>query len=151
MEMNEDLKLLRFYFVLLAIFTIGRWGLSLGGADYEATHQVFSIVILTMLSSAYYGGFVRRFLGSGVKRAMVLGLWIGFSAQLIVFGSTAISYLAGMDTFFNHPRALNLPEMPSFGDAMVIRLQGILGNTIFNALAAALGYAIGGVIPQDVQ
>ena len=44
--MAENLKLLRFYFVLLAIFTIGRWALSLGGAEYDKTHQIFSLVIL---------------------------------------------------------------------------------------------------------
>jgi len=50
---SENLRLIRFYLVLLAVFTVGRWGLGFGGADYDATHQIFSIVILTNISSAY--------------------------------------------------------------------------------------------------
>ena len=71
--MGENLRLIRFYLVLLAIFTVGRWGLSLGGAEYDATHQVFSIVILTNISALYYDFVVRNFAGGGLKRALALG------------------------------------------------------------------------------
>ena len=64
--MAENLKLLRFYFVLLAIFTIGRWALSLAGADYAATHQVFSLVILTNHANMHAGAihYIREILAA---------------------------------------------------------------------------------------
>ena len=38
---GENMKLIRFYLVLLAIFPVGRWGLSLGGAPYDKTTGFF--------------------------------------------------------------------------------------------------------------
>jgi hypothetical protein len=147
--MSENLKLLRFFFVLLLIFAIGRWALSLGGADYDATHQVFSIVILTTLSSAYYGAFTRAFKGFGVGRAVTLGALMGLVSQIVILVSTAVSYGAGMESFFNSPRALNLQEAASFGQAMVIRVQGLVVNVILNVIAAAIGWGIGAVLPRE--
>ena len=99
--MSEHLKLLRFYFWLLAVFTVGRWGLSLGGADYDKTHQIFSLVLLTNISSLYYGLLVRSFVGGGVKRAIVLGATLaifiamnwGFRVTLL---SASATYLIGL-------------------------------------------------------
>ena len=137
-----NMQLIRFYLALLALFTIGRWGLSLGGAEYGKTHHVFSIVILTFLSSLFYGWVVRGFAGGGIKRAFVVGLLLGAVSQVVVFSSTAISYLAGMDTFFNYPTALNVEEAIPFGKAMGARAVTALINTVFNGILAALGYGI---------
>ena len=146
--MSENLKLLRFFFVLLAIFTVGRWTLGLMGANYEATHQVFSIVILTVLSAAYYGGFARAFQGAGIGRAAMLGVTAAVVAQLVILVSTAVSYLAGIDTFFNAPRALNAQEAVPFGQAMGLRVVGLLINTVLGAISACLGWLIGAVLPR---
>lgn len=146
--MTENLKLLRFYFVLLAIFTIGRWGLSVGGVDYAEAHQVFSIVILTVLSAAYYGGFTRAFQGAKLGRAALLGATMAVVSQLVILLSTAVSYLGGMETFFNAPKALNVPEAVGFGQAMGIRLGGLVANTILAAVSGMLGWAIGAVLPR---
>ena len=134
--------LIRFYLALLALFTVGRWGLGFGGADYSTTHQVFSIVILTNLSTAYYGWVVRGFAGGGIKRALVIGATLGAISQVVVFLSTAISYMAGMETFFNHPTALNATEAVAFGDAMVGRCITFVANVVTNTITAALGYGI---------
>lgn len=147
--MAENLKLMRFYFVLLAIFTIGRWGLSLGGADYAATHQIFSLVILTNVSVLYYAFITRRFLTGGIKRAITIGVTAAVVSQLVILISTAVSYMAGMETFWNAPRALNLEAAASFGEAMVIRIQGLIANSIVNSIIASLGYAIAAVVPKD--
>lgn len=147
--MSENLTLMRFYFVLLAIFTIGRWGLSLAGADYAATHQIFSLVILTNVSVLYYAFITRRFLTGGIKRAITIGVTAAVVSQLVIMISTAVSYLAGMETFWNAPRALNLEEAAGFGQAMVIRVQGLIANSIVNSIVASLGYAIAAVVPKD--
>jgi hypothetical protein len=146
---GENLRTIRFYLVLLLIFTVGRWALSLGGASYDATHQVFSIVILTNISSAYYGLLTRGFLGGGIKRAITLGALLGVVSQLVILVSTAASYLLGIDSFFNAPRALNVPEAIPFGAAMAARLVGFVANTITNVITAALGYAIAKVGPSS--
>ena len=140
--MSENLRLIRFYVVLLAIFTLGRWGLSLGGAEYSATHQVFSIVILTNISSAYYAFLTRGFVGGGLKRALALGALLGAVSQVVILLSTAISYVAGMDTFFNHPRALTVEEVIPFGQAMVTRVFGLVAGVVTNVVSALLGYGI---------
>ena len=146
--MSENMKLIRFYLVLLAIFTVGRWGLSLGGANYDKTHQVFSIVILTNISSLYYGLLVRGFVGGGVKRAAVLGATLAVTSQIVIFVSTALSYLLGMDTFFNHPQALNATHALPLGEAMVGRTITFVANVVINSVAGALGWLIAGVGPQ---
>ena len=147
--MAENLKVLRFYFVLLAIFTIGRWALSLGGAEYAATHQVFSLVILTNISVLYYAFITRRFLTGGLKRAVILGVTAAFVPQLVILISTAVSYMAGMDTFWNAPTALNQEATVSLGQAMGIRVGGLVVNCIINAIVACIGYGIAAVVPKE--
>ena len=147
--MGENMKLIRFYLVLLAVFTVGRWGLSLAGADYDKTHQVFSIVILTNISSAFYGLLVRGFVGGGLKRAVVLGASLAVFSQAVIFVSTALSYLLGMETFFNHPRALNAQQAVAFGQAMLGRTITFVANIVTNGIAGALGWLIAGVVPRS--
>ena len=147
--MSENLKLIRFYLVLLAVFTIGRWGLSLGGADYNATHQVFSIVILTVISSAYYAYITRNFAGGGLKRALTLGALLGVISQVVILVSTALSYIMGMETFFNAARALNVEAAIPFGEAMGARAIGLVANVVLNVISAALGYAFAAVGPKN--
>ena len=147
--MKQYLSLLRLYFVLLAIFTIGRWALSLAGYEYDATHQVFSLVILTYLSAAYYAFIIRRFLTGGVKRAMMVGVTVALVSQLVILLSTAISYMAGMDTFWNASRALNQEAAVGLGQAMGIRVQGLIANSIVNGIVAAIGYGIAAVAPKE--
>ena len=43
---------------------------------------------------------------------------VGLSAQAVIFVSTALSYLLGLNTFFNTPAALNATEPVAFGAAM---------------------------------
>jgi hypothetical protein len=147
--MSENLKLMRFYLVLLAIFTVGRWALSLGGAEYDKTHQVFSIVILTNISTAYYGFITRKFVGGGLKRAIVLAASMAVASQIIIFGSTVVSYLLGMRTFFNYPRALNVTAPIPLGQAVLARTGSFVANIVTNVITGALGFWIGGVVPKS--
>jgi hypothetical protein len=149
--MADNLKLLRFFFVLLAIFVLGRWALGFAGADYNATHQVFSVVILAVLSSAHHAFIVRRFLSGGVKRAVVVGATIGVVSQVLILLSTVVSYLGGMETFWNNPRALNVPEAIGLGQALQTRLIGLIVNTILNVIASLIGYAAAGAVPKGAR
>jgi hypothetical protein len=142
----DKFKLMGLYFWLLAIFAVGRWGLSFSGMSYAQATPMFSLVPLALIASAHHAGFARAFKGYGLKDAVVLGALIGFVTQVVIFGSTAISYMAGLQTLWNNPTALNQKEAVAFGAAMVIRLQGMVANTILNCVAALLGYGMGGAL-----
>jgi len=143
--MDEKARLFRFYLVLLAIFTVGRWGLSLAHADYDKTNQVFSLVILTNLSAAYFGLMTRAFLGGSWKDAMMAGVKLAVASQIVIFVSTAISYGLGMETFFNAPRALNVTAPIGLAEAMGRRVVTFVVNCILNGIIGAIGYGIAGV------
>jgi hypothetical protein len=147
--MGENFKLMRFYLVLLALFTVGRWALSLGGAEYAKTHQIFSLVILTNISALYYGFVSRTFLGAGVKRAVLLGVSLAAVSQLVIVVSMLVSYGLGMETFFNHPTALNVDQAMPFGQAVGTRAMGFVINVIVNGVFGALGWLIAMVVPKQ--
>ena len=50
--MAENVRLIRFYFWLLGLFTLGRWALGFAGVDYAKAHQVFSIVTLSAMGAS---------------------------------------------------------------------------------------------------
>src|SRR5260370_1218752 len=50
--LTENLRVARFYFVLLALFTVGRWAQSLGQVEYAKGPHVFSIVPLRIFDLA---------------------------------------------------------------------------------------------------
>ena len=146
--LREYLRLARPFLVLLAIFAVGRWSMGVAGVDYTKGHHVFSLVTLTVLGCLFYAAFARRWLGYPILRAMGLGMTLGFSAQVVIFVLTALSYILGMHTYFNHPTALNAEGPVAFGPAMGGRLGGLIANTLFAAIAAALGWVFGGVLPE---
>jgi hypothetical protein len=145
----QHLRILRLYFLLLALFTAGR--LAMTPVPYEKGHQVFSLVTLTALSTIYYGAFSRRWLGYRVSQAALLGALIGLSTQIVIFTVTLVSYSVGFQNYFTHPRALlgvNAPPDPiAFGPAMGMRLGGLFANTITATIVACLGWAMGGLLP----
>jgi hypothetical protein len=62
---------------------------------------------------------------------------------------TAVSYALGMNTYFNHPTALNAEGPVAFGPAMGARLGGLVANTLFAGIAAALGWFFGSALPDS--
>src|SRR3954462_472654 len=71
--MSEYWRVARLYMVVLAIFTIGRLITGLRGVPYEKGHHIFSLVTMSLLASAFYGGFCRKWRGYTVPRAMAVG------------------------------------------------------------------------------
>jgi hypothetical protein len=146
--LREYLRLARPFLVLLAIFAIGRWSMSLAGVAYANGHHRFSLVTLTLLGTAFYAAFARRWLGYPIMRSVGLGMTLGFCAQLVILVLTLVSYLLGMNTYFNHPTALNAEGPVAFGPAMGGRVGGLVVNVMFAGIAAALGWFLGGVLPD---
>jgi hypothetical protein len=145
--MSENLRLARPYLVVLLIFTVGRWALSLSHAAYEKTNQVFSLVILSELAALFYAAFCRKWRGYGFGRALGLALTLTVITQIVIFLSTVVSYALGLETFFNHPTALNVPERVPLARAVVIRSTGLIANCVLNSIFAALGWGLGGLLP----
>jgi hypothetical protein len=148
--MAETLRLGRPYFVLLAIVSLGRWLQGTFHVPYERGHHVFSIVTLTLFSALYYGAFTRRWRGYRLLQAVMLGFTLGLISQLVIFALTLVSYGLDLQTFFNHPRALNHEELSVVPLAIAIqsRAGGLVGNSIFAGIDGALGWAIGGLLPE---
>jgi hypothetical protein len=145
---RDTLKVARLYLVLLALFTVGRWAQSLAHAEYAKAHHVFSIVTLTLLSSAFFAAFCRKWRGYTLLQAVMLGMMLGLGAQVVIFASTALSYALGLHTFFNHPTALNVEGDLPMGDAMVRRALGLVAGPISNGIAAMLGWLMGAALPD---
>jgi hypothetical protein len=148
--MSQHLRLARLFFLLLAIFTVGRWLQGAFGVPYERAHHIFSIVTLTALSALYYGAFTRRWRHYTLAQALLCGALLGLSSQVVIFASTLLSYALGLHTFFNHPRALNLDQPIAFGaQVLLIRFRGLVANTILSGIIGGLGWALGGALPKD--
>jgi len=147
--LRENLRLARPFLALLAIFAIGRWTMGVRDVPYVRGHHVFSLLTLTVLGVVFYGAFARRWLGYTAGRAAVLGMTLSFCTQLVIVILTGLSYGLGLDTYFNHPTALNSEVALAAGPAMLRRLGGLVGNTLFAGIAGALGWLLGGVLPDD--
>jgi hypothetical protein len=146
--MAEYLRVARLYLVLLAIFAVARFAQGAMDVDYAKAHHVFSIFILTVLASVFHAAFCRRWRGFRLLQAMGLGATFGFIAQIVIFLATVMSYAVGIQTFFNHPTALNQTSAVSFAQAIGIRAPALLIFPIINAIAAAIGWALGGLLPE---
>lgn len=146
--MGERLRWLRPYLVLLAVFTAGRWLQGSLGFSYERAHQVFSIVTLTHLAACFYGVFGRRCRADRLGDAALTALTMGLLAQGVIFLATVASYALGLDTYFNHPRALNSEVPLAFGEAVLRRLVGIVGGSFFVVLSGCVGWLLGALLPE---
>jgi hypothetical protein len=149
--MAENLRLARLYFVILAIAAGGRWVMSFLHVPYAKGTDKLSIVIITLLSSLFYGAFCRRWLGLKLLPAVMLGATLGLSAQIVVFVSTVLSYVFGLETYFNNPIALNDVVAVPLGSALLTRAEGLVANTFTAGIAGALGWAMGALLPESRQ
>ena len=149
--MGEDLRLARPFLLLLAFFATARFLQGLLGVPYARGHHIFSIVTLTMLSCVYYGVFTRRWRAYRLMHAIGIALLIGVIAQLTILILTLVSYASSLDTYFNHPMALNeqdLEQPVAFSRALANRVGGLVGNSIFAGIAGAIGWTLGGMLPE---
>jgi hypothetical protein len=146
---QEYVRLARPYFVLLAIFTIGRWLMGTAfGVPYEKGTGVLSIVTLTLFASLFSAAYTRRWLRYRLAQAAGLAMFMALVSQVVVLLSTAATYLLGISSYFNEPMALNRQtDAIGFGAAMGFRAGGLVVNTILNGIIGALGWALGGLLP----
>jgi hypothetical protein len=150
---QEYTRLARPYFVLLAIFTIGRWLMgTVFAVPYDKGTHALSIVTLTLFASIFSAAFVRGFLGYRLTRAAGLAMFMALVSQVVILVSTAASYLLGIHSYFNEPIAIhNRLDPIAFGPAIGYRMWGLVVNVLLNGIAGALGWALGGLLPPRAR
>jgi hypothetical protein len=147
--MPKNTNLLRPFWALLAIMLIGRLAQTALDTPYEKGHHLFSIVTMTFIAAALTAAYARGLLGMSLKNAFILGLMMGFSAQVVIFLATMLSIVAGAQTYFNHPTALNFadPATPvTFGSAIGPRVGGLFIGSLIVGVVACIGWLIGGLM-----
>jgi hypothetical protein len=147
--MSRYLKLARPFLVVVLIFAAIRFSFLPQGVPYDnGRAQAVSLVVLTLLGTAFHAAFARRWLRFGIAQCMGLGFTFGVLAQLVILLATLLSYLTGTPSFFNHPEALGRPGEVGLGTAMGIRLGGLVVNSITASIAGAIGWALGALLPE---
>ena len=92
----------------------------------------------------------RRYRGYGIGGSILVAVMIVFVSQALIWSMTAISYLAGIHTYFNDPVAINgSPEPIGLGAAMISRTITFVANCVVGAILGAIGWALGGLIPAE--
>jgi len=150
--MGAYFRRVQFVIVFLVLLTIGRFVLGATGVAYAQGTNVFSIVTFSFFASLIFGAFSRPLWGFRLPQAMMLGVAIGLSGQILIFLATLGSYLAGAETYFNNPIAIlgqggAVEEAIPLGQAMVARAIGLAVNPILNSIAALIGWSLGKLIP----
>ena len=115
---------------------------------------MFSIVGLTYISCIYWGALTRRVVAMNWKGTVLTGIAIGLFGQVLIFLATLISLVGGLQTYFLHWDALNIPEGSTidFGRTLVVRAQGVIfGGTVVPAVFALIGRALGGLAPRPAD
>ena len=150
--MKEKLQFVRLPILLFVIFFVGRLvlGAALGVSkeSYDISNRLFSMVILEVHVGLLWGAVGRRYQGYGIGASISAVVLAVLVSQILIFAGTAFSYIAGVNTFFNFPEALNQQAAIGFGAAMAARTITLIVNCIIGAIAAAIGWALGGLVPK---
>src|SRR5437764_10849328 len=153
--MKEKLEFIRLPILLFVLFFVGRLALGAGmGANktsYDLANRLFSMVILEVHVGLLWGAVGRRYRGyriGGSVTAVVLAVIV---SQILIFAGTAFSYIAGINTLFNFPEALNQQNPIGFGAAMIARSITFIANCVIGAIAGAIGWALGSLVPTTMN
>lgn len=146
------LRFVRLPMLLLLIFAVVRFALGANGVPYAPRgNAMFSIVVLTFVSSFYFGALSRRVGGFGWGGTALVGYSLGLWAQVLVFVATWLSYAAGIETsYFRHWDALNVPEgtAVSMATALQTRAGALLVGPLISIVPALIGRALSALAPE---
>jgi hypothetical protein len=144
------LQFVRLPLVLLVIYAAARFSLGLAGVPYAPRgNAMVSVVGLTIISSIYFGALSGKVGGFGWAGTVIVGICIGFAAELLIFAATLISYVAHLNTYFVHWDALNVPEgtVVPMSRAMASRAGGLIAGSIIGTVFALVGRALSVLAP----
>jgi hypothetical protein len=146
------LRFVRLPLLLVLIYAIARFVLGASGVPYAPRgNAMFSIVGCTVISSFYFGALSRRIGGFSWGGTLLVGVSIGFWAELLILILTWVSYAAGIETsYFRHWDALNVPEgtVVSLGAAMRTRAGGLIAGPVLGLIVASIGRALSMLAPE---
>jgi hypothetical protein len=149
--LSRVIRFVRLPILLLLLFAVGRFSLGLARVPYfPRGTAIFSIVVLSLISSFYFGALSGKVGGFGWGGGLLCGTVIGLAAQALIFTATLVSYLGDFNTYFRHWDALNVPEgtVVPMARAMQARAGGLLIGPVFTTIAAALGRSLGALAPE---
>jgi len=149
--LRRVLRFVRLPLVMLVLFAIGRFSLGLAKVPYAPRgNAIFSIVVLAIVSSIYFGALSGKVGGFSWSGAILTGVVIGFFAQLLIFSATLATYLGGLDTYFVHWDALNIPEGTTItmSQALGKRAGGLIAGPITTMVAALIGRCLAALAPE---
>jgi len=146
------LRFIRLPLLLLVIFAVARYSLGASGVPYAPRgNAMFSIVGLTFVSSFYFGALSRKVGGFGWGGTLLVGYFIGLTAQILIFTATWLSYAAGVESsYFRHWDALNVPQgtIVPMAQALSTRAGGILVGPIVAMVPALIGRLVSALAPE---
>ncbi len=146
------LRFIRLPLLLILIFAVARFTLGAKGTPYAPRgNAMFSIVVLSFVSSFYFGALSRKVGGFGWGGTALIGVSIGLFAQILIFTATWLSYAAGIETsYFRHWDALNVPEGTAvpMADALKTRAGGLFFGPIATTIPALIGRALSVLAPE---
>ena len=142
------LRYVRLPLVLLLIWAALRFMMQpVFNIPYEPRgNAALSVAAVTIISGLIYGAMSNRVGRFNWLGTILVGAVIGFFAQLLIFTATLVSFAAGIDTYFTHWDALNLPRdtKAQMGPAMTARAFGLLFGPLNGAVIALIGRAVFG-------
>jgi hypothetical protein len=153
--MGDKFKFVRLPILIVVILFFGR--VLLGGAmganksSYDLANRFFSMVIFQIHAALLWGAVGRRYRGYTIGGAIFAVVLVTSFSQALIFGATALSYIGHVDTLFTFPEALNSATAVPFGEALIRRTATFIANCVLTALAGALGWALGGLLPDKTM
>lgn len=145
------LRFIRLPILLLVIYAAARFSLGVAGVPYAPRgNAMFSVLGLAIISGFYFGALSRRVGGFGWGGTALVGYSIGLVAQILIFLATWISFAAGLETYFRHWDALNVPAgtIVPMANAMRARALGLVVGPILPLVAALLGRLASALAPK---
>jgi hypothetical protein len=145
------LRFIQLPILLLVIYTVARFSLGVAGVPYAPRgNAMFSVLGLALISSFYFGALSRRIGGFGWGGTALTGYLIGLAAQILIFLATWISYAAGLETYFRHWDALNVPPgtIVPMAVALQTRIGGLVVGPVIAIVPALLGRVLSALAPR---
>lgn len=143
---SRVLRFVRLPLVLLVVWAVLRFML------LPVFHQPYaprgnamiSVLGLTIISCLYFGAMSRRVGNFSWVGTILVGVVIGFWAELLILIMTLISLAAGIETYYIHWDALNIKEgtHATMAQAMGTRAGGLVAGPILGTIMALIGRAV---------
>jgi hypothetical protein len=149
--LGSAIRFVRLPWLLILIWAVARFSLGIAGVPYAPRgNAMFSIVGLTFISCLYFGALSRTVGGFDWRGTVLVGIAIGLFGQVLIFLATLVSYAGGLNTYFVHWDALNIPEGTTLpmAKALATRTGGLLvGGLIVPPIIALIGRALSRLAP----